>query len=160
MKKIIGAIVIMLLVVVVINCKKENMATDYSKLMDSISAQKYYSSEILDQNHVTINGIWKVIGTSGGFSGHGYTPNFNYLIIKPNGIFGVVRNDSLVSSGKIIIKNQTDKELYVDLFADSDLENGVQIVVDSDKYLQLHNDTLELIAPCCDRFNTQFKRVN
>lgn len=142
------------------NCQKEENWKNYSTLLDLISSQKYYPAEILDDNHVAINGVWKVIGTSGGIAGSGYTPDFNYLIIKPNGIFGVVRNESLITTGKILIKNQSADELYVELIADTDPGKVmVGIVRDSEKFIELHSDTLDLIAPCCDRFNTQFKRV-
>lgn len=160
MKTMKNSILIILFLFAVINCQKDNFGTDYSNMLDSISSQKYYSSDIFDNNHNAINGIWKVIGTSGGFSGSGYTSDFNYLIIKPNGIFGIVRNDSVITSGKIVIKNQSENELFVDLISDTDpAKPGIGIVQDSEKYIQLHSDTLDLIAPCCDRFNTHFKRV-
>lgn len=160
MKTFKNYILIILFLFAVTNCQKDEIGMDYSTLLDSISSQKYYPSEILDKNYVAINGTWKVIGTSGGFAGSGYTPDFNYLIIKPNGIFGIIRNDSLITMGKILIKNQTDKELYIDLISDKDPDLvKVGIVQDSEKYIELHTDTLYLIAPCCDRFNTHFKRV-
>lgn len=141
-------------------CLKDEIWMDDSTLLDSISPQKYYPSEILNSNHVAINGMWKVIGTSGGIAGQGYKADFNYLLIKPNGIFGIVRNDSLITMGKILIKNQSDDELFVDLISDTDPDLvKVEIVEDSEKYIELHSDTLYLNAPCCDRFNTHFKRV-
>ncbi len=160
MKTLKHSVLILLFLLGAVNCQKDNFGKNYSTLLDPISSQKYYASEILDENHIAINGIWKVTGTSGGIAGSGYTPDFNYLIIKPNGIFGIVRNDSLITTGKILIKNQSVSELYVDLIADTDPgKMGIGIVLDSDKYIELHSDTLDLIAPCCDRFNTQLKRV-
>lgn len=160
MKTFKNYILIILFLFAATNCQKDDIWKDYSTLLDSISSQKYYPSEILNGNYVAVNGTWKVIGTSGGFAGSGYTPDFNYLIIKPNGIFGIIRNDSLITMGKIVVKNQTDKELYVDLVSDKDPDLvKVGIVHDSEKYIELHTDTLYLNAPCCDRFNTHFKRV-
>ena len=160
MKTIKNTILIILSLFACLNCQKNVVVKDYSALLDSISSQKYYSAEILNNNHIAINGTWKLIGTSGGFAGSGYSPDFNYLIIKPNGIFGVVRNGSLITMGKILIKSQSDNELIVDLISEvSPTQVPIEIIQDPEKYFELHNDTLNLIAPCCDRFNTQFKRV-
>lgn len=160
MKTIKNLLLIILFLFAATNCQKEDNWKNYSTLLDLISSQKYYPTEILNDKHVAINGVWKVIGTSGGIAGTGYTPDFNYLIIKPNGIFGVVRNESLITTGKILIKNQSVDELYVELIADTDPgQVMVGIVQDSEKFIELHSDTLDLIAPCCDRFNTQFKRI-
>ena len=137
-----------------------NQLKDYSSQLDSIASQKYYPSEIFNETHIAVNGIWKVIGTSGGIAGSGYKSDFNYLIIKPNGIFGIVRNDSLITTGKILIKNQSDSELYVDFVPEIDPDQvRIQMIYDSEKYIELRTDTLNLNAPCCDRFNTHLKRV-
>ena len=118
-------------------------------------ANQYYSSEILNPKYLGLYGTWKVTGTSGGFAGQGYTPNFSHLVIKPYGIFGVVRNDSLISTGKITLKTQTDTELFIDFISSSGPGNPLW----NSLYIKLHNDTLDLISPCCDMFNTQFRKV-
>jgi len=160
MKTIHNTILIILSLFAFTSCQKDIIGKNYSTLLDSISSQKYYSTEILSDSHVGINGTWKVIGTSGGIAGTAYIPDFNYLIIKPNGIFGVVRDDSLITTGRILIKSQTDSELMVDLISEvSPLKVAIQIIQDPEKFIELHNDTLNLIAPCCDRFSTHFKRV-
>jgi hypothetical protein len=151
MKKIT---MIALLLFAFIQCDK-NLTVNYESLLDSISASKYYSSEIINPKYLGLYGTWKVSGTSGGFAGQGYTPNFSHLVIKPYGIFGIVRNDSIISNGKIVIKNQKDTELYVEFISVS--SNGNTFF--NEKYIQLHNDTLDLISPCCDMFNTHFKKV-
>ena len=160
MKTIKNGMLLILFIFIATNCQKDELRADYSIMLDSISSQRYYSSDIFTEKHIAINGIWKVIGTSGGIAGSGYKADFNYLIIKANGIFGIVRNDSLITSGKILIKNQSDSELYVDFISETDPDKvRIEIVQDSEKYIELRNDTLNLNAPCCDRFNTHFKRV-
>ena len=145
---------IALLLLAFIQCDK-NLNVNYESLLDSTSANKYYSSEIINPNYMGLYGTWKVTGTSGGFAGQGYTPTYSHLVIKPYGIYGIVRNDSLIYTGKISIKNQTDSELFVDFI--SALSPGNTVV--SSSYIQLHNDTLDLNSPCCDMFNTHFKKV-
>ena len=151
MKKIT---IIALLLLTFVQCGKD-LNVNYSSLLDTTSANQYYSSEIINPKYMGLYGTWEVTGTSGGFAGQGYTPNFSHLVIKPYGIFGIVRNDSLISTGKISIKNQTDSKLFVEFISVSSSGNTFF----NEKYIQLHNDTLDLISPCCDMFNTHFKKV-
>lgn len=151
MKKIT---MIALLLLTFVQCGKE-LNVNYESLLDTTSANQFYSSEIINLKYIGLYGTWKVTGTSGGFSGQGYTPTYSHLVIKPYGIYGIVRNDSLISTGKISIRNQTDSELFVDFISVSSSGNTFF----NDKYIQLHNDTLDLISPCCDMFNTHFKKV-
>ena len=151
MKKIT---MIALLLLTFVQCGKD-LNVNYESLLDSTLANKYYSSEIINTKYMGLYGTWKVTGTSGGFAGQGYTPNFSHLVIKPYGIFGIVRNDSMVVTGKISIKNQTDTQLYVDFMSFTNSGNPLW----NSTYIQMHNDTLDLISPCCDMFNTHFKKV-
>ncbi|GEM_PF-465656 len=142
------------------NCNKSNIEKDYSVLLDTVSKLKYYQEDPLNEKYQNFYGTWKVIGTSGGFSGQGYDPDFEYLMVKANLIFGIVRNDSLIATGKIEIKEQTESELLVDFISDIDPDKvGIEMVQDSEKYIYLSNDSLGLDAPCCDRFNTLLKKI-
>jgi hypothetical protein len=136
-------------------CKEKN---DAAQTFDSISTKKYYSSEILEAQFMPTYGTWNVYGTSGGFAGSGYPKDFDQLLLKPNGIFGIVRNDSLLTHGKIVIKNQTAQELFVEFVPETQIQ-GIDILGDNEKYIQVNDDTLHLNAPCCDRFDTHLKRL-
>lgn len=141
-------------------CQKESSEMNYQHLMDSLSPDKYYPTQILNEKNKALYGTWKVIGTSGGIAGTGYTPDFNYLVLRNNGIFGIIRHDSLVTTGKISILNQTEDELRVEFVPETDPSIvKCEIVWDPEKFLVIHNDTLDINAPCCDRFNTRLKRV-
>jgi hypothetical protein len=143
------------------SCNKTTLEKGYSILLDSVSTKKYYSKDLLSQQNSEIYGTWKVIGTSGGFIGTGYTPDFDYLVIKPNLIFGIIRNDSLITSGKIVIKSQTDTELLIEFISEiSPAKINIELVSDSKKYVEIRSDSLNLNAPCCDRFNTHLKKCN
>ncbi len=138
-------------------CEKVPGKMSYLNLLDTIPSNKYYSNKILNEKYLKLYGTWKVYSTSGGFTGTGYKPDFDYLVMKPNGIFGVVRNDTLITAGKIIIRDQTDDDLLVDFIPEKDPDKlHVEILQDSEKYVTIKGDTLHLNAPCCDRFNTSF----
>ena len=142
-------------IILIISCRKEN---DTVKNFGSLPTDAYYPSEILDPQYTSAYGSWKVYGTSGGFGGWGYTQDFDKLLMKPNGIFGIVRNDSLLTYGKIVIKSQTAQELFVEFIPETQVQ-GIGLLGDNEKYIQINNDTLQLTAPCCDRFNTHLKRL-
>ena len=137
------------------SCQKKN---DTVQTFDSISTGTYYQSEILTAQYAPAYGTWSVYGTSGGFGGWGYPKDFDKLLMKPNGIFGVVRNDSLLTYGKIIIKTQTTQGLLVEFVPKTQVQ-GIDLLEDNEKYIQVNSDTLQLTAPCCDRFNTHLKRL-
>ena len=98
--KAINSIIILIISFFAISCQTGNISL---KLLDEVSTTKYYSSDIIPESYQAIYGIWKVAGTSGGFAGTGYTKDFDYLILKQNGIFGIVRNDSLITFGKLML---------------------------------------------------------
>ena len=106
-----------------------------------------------------INGIWEVVGTAGGIHGGGYPPDFELLLVKPNAIFGIVRNDSLLASGKIEIQSDTLSDLLVHFIPGDSLPPTIQILWDYEKYLIVKSDTLVLFSPCCDRYDTILKKV-
>jgi hypothetical protein len=142
----------------VLSCKTENFTL---KALDGFQENKYYSTDIVPENFCDIYGIWKVDRTSGGFSGMGYNIDFDYLIIKKNAIFGIVRNDSLIAYGKLTLLLDNPLNLNNSLLCkfDFDQNNNIQLSRDADKYISITNkDTLNLTAPCCDRYNTQLVR--
>ncbi len=129
-------------------------------MMDTISAQKYYPNEVLSEKYLKLYGIWKVTGTSGGFTGMGYKADFDYLLMKPCGIFGIIRNDSLVATGKILIIDQSDKNLRIDFVSEKDHGKlRIEMLQDSEKNVEIDGDSLSLNAPCCDRFNTHLTKL-
>jgi hypothetical protein len=143
------------------SCNKEKTSNDFSQIMSNIPPQKYFSTEVLNEKYQDMYGIWKVIGTSGGFAGMGYDEDFEYLVLKPNGIFGILRNDSLISYGKLSVTSQTETTLVVEFIPDT--EPGlvlVEITADREKYIEMEKNELDLIAPCCDRFNTHLEKVD
>ena len=77
------------------------------------------------------NGGWT--GIIGGYSGTGYTADFDQLVIEGFGIFKFYRNDSLLVYGKIEIKEQHDSILRISLVQGSSFCN--MKFYDMDKYV-------------------------
>lgn len=141
-------------------CKKNSTGAYEPARYENLAADTYYPNDILNAQHTGVYGKWKVYATSGGLAGNGYTADFEYLLLKPNGIFGILRHDSLMAFGKIAVNNQTATQLYVDFEADAQsYAPAIQILQDPEKYMELNSDSLHLNAPCCDRFNTHLKRM-
>lgn len=146
-----------LLVSLFYSCEDDNMET--KSALSGIEAETYFDSEIFSTNNLKIYGKWKLFKISGGFHGGGYDMNFDYLEIKEYGIYGFVRNDSLLEYGKIAPALQMANEigLRVDMVEDV---NSKTFLTDKVKYVEFYgNDTLNLLAPCCDRYNYHFSRV-
>lgn len=107
-------------------------------------------------------GKWELYDVSGGFSGSGYEPDYDYLEFKSFGIYGIVRNDSLFEYGKIVLDTfdiNTPGFLQIRLvpeyhYGKTPYMYSPQIYVEFND-----NDTLSLISPCCDLYNLHHKRI-
>lgn len=133
------------------------------KKLDLIPATRYYSNDIFYDSNQHIYGVWKLTSTSGGLSGSGFDKDFDYLLLKPNAIFGVVRNDSLIGYGKLTLLSDSPVFYNNSIHCNFDFDQtaGIQLNNDPEKYISLtNNDTLNLTAPCCDRYNLQLVRQN
>lgn len=141
----------------VISCNKNDGIESRWEIFNNFPKNKYYSHDIMPEKYMDCYGLWDVYGTSGGFSAGGYSKDFDQLILKKNGIFGIVRNDSLIAYGKMILDDEsTNKPICKFVF---DEKANIQLFYDNEKYLQLKGlDSLNLTAPCCDRFHIHLKR--
>ena len=136
------------------SCEKESDLFDYK--IDGFDESKYYDSEIFNESNLGMYNNWALIDVSGGIHGGGHEPNFDYLRIKKYGIYGFIRNDSLLEFGRIFIHEQTSETLLITFEPD---ENSGTFMYDTEKYVNFYgNDTLSLDSPCCDRFNYHFIR--
>jgi hypothetical protein len=154
MKTLLQFTFLISLVLSVTNCGK----TDYESIyLEDIPANKYYSKDNMPDSYKNVYGTWKFIASSGGFHGGGYGKDFDYLVLKRNCIFGVIRNDSLLAYGKLVL--MADNEGLLCTF-EADKSSKIELLNDSEKYLELNRDTLNLHAPCCDRYNINLIREN
>lgn len=139
------------------SCEKE-MTEAVSKFQE-LEKTMYFDAEIFSDADLKIYGSWKLFDVSGGFSGGGHDLNFEYLEIKKYGVYGFVRNDSLVEFGKIAPAAQTANDILLKVDFEKD-ENSNAFFSDTEKYVEFAgNDTLHLYSPCCDRYDYHFKRV-
>ncbi len=140
-----------------LSCENEG---DIKSQLDSIKSDKYYSAEIISANYLKIYGKWKLNNISGGFSGSGYAPDYDYLEIKSVGIYGLIRNNSLFEYGKIELSTfdkNTANLLQIKLIPDSYSKNPYHT---PELYVSFQgNDSLNLISPCCDLYDYHYERI-
>ena len=86
-----------------VNDKDKDVEVDLSDLFHSIAQDTYYSEDPFSDENAIIYGKWKAIaieqsGIAGITEG---PPDFDYLLIKPNGIFGILKDCELITTGKV-----------------------------------------------------------
>jgi hypothetical protein len=131
--------------------------------LDGLLPDTYYLKDFVPERFSNIYGKWKVISLSGGFIRTGAKSDFDFLVFKKNGIFGIIRNDSLLTYGKITLLPDNASKSVNGLFCRFDFEKSanIELYADPEKYINpVNKDSLDLIAPCCDRMNIHLIRVN
>jgi len=157
MRSIVVFIFVGFLFSTLISCEKETIET--KSILSEIERKTYYDSEIFSTNYLRIYGKWKLFDISGGFTGYGYKKNFDYLEIKGYGIYGFIRNDTLLEYGKIVPVIPTYNGIVLSVSFEEDM-NSMFFIHDKEKTVYFQgNDTMSLNAPCCDRYNYHFERV-
>ena len=139
------------------NNDKDSNAGINTSLIDAVSVNRYYPSEIILPLYAGMYNKWKLTHVTGGFIGGEHALNFDYLIFKPNGIYCIIRNDSTKEFGQVNVLEQSDERLKISLTPD---KSSATFLGDSEKYIDLtHRDTLRMNAPCCDRFNYEYIKL-
>ncbi len=138
-----------------LGCREEKIRL----FLDSVETGAFYSEEIIPENYMGIYGQWKLQSIGGGFAGTGFEPNHDFLEIKRFGIYGVLRNDSLIEYGKVQLDTfdtQATHLLQVKLIPESSVES---IYSPPEKYIDLKGPgEMELRSPCCDFYNYYYTR--
>lgn len=151
-------LLILLSMFYLIACNKIDNNSEYIDIWNNIPTDKYYSDDIMPQKFTDCYGFWSVTGTSGGFHGNGYPKDFDELLLKKNGIFGIVRNDSLIAYGKMLLQSEINGELLCKFEFEDPI--NINLYHDNEAYIQLDgSNNLTLFAPCCDRYNIHLKRA-
>ncbi|MBN1819718.1 MAG: hypothetical protein JW833_03335 [Prolixibacteraceae bacterium] len=157
MKTSIFTFIIFILAGLFTACNEETI--EIPQEFNALYPNKYFDSEIFSGHDSIIYGRWKIFDISGGFHGSGYEINFDYLVIKKIGIYGYIRNDSLLEYGKMVAVPQfpVQPSLLVNFEKDAYSYSFLGV---GEKYVHFGgNDTLHLYSPCCDGYNYHFKRV-
>jgi len=143
----------------VLDLASQPVAPDGNRItsINELPKNKYYLSDYMPADYKICYGTWKPVSSSGGFDGNGFTLDFDELSLKANGIFALSKNDTLKAFGKmVLVKN---KEMLNCKFV-FDRKANLELANDNEKYLIFsHYDTLNLMAPCCDRYNIKLARV-
>ncbi len=137
---------------------------DYERTshLDSLNREKYFKEEVLTGNYQDLYGTWKAFSVFGGWSGYS-EPDFDYLEIKPFGIYGLVRNDTLFEYGEISPDTFDVKPYFqgYQVKLDADFLLGKYRYFGSNRYFDLlRNDTLAIYDGFIDGVTYSFKRVN
>ena len=109
----------------------------------------------------TLIGIWNLVNTSGGKTGEGYDAAFDQMIVDETLNFKLNYEGDFVISGKIEEIENPSFDLFVHVIPD-DLNPAVYmpIIEDVEKSVEFEGDDLNLIAPCCDRYNFHFVKAD
>ena len=149
-------LVSVLMCIFLFSCKKDSSLefADKSSFIDSIAVNRYYSSEIQSLSEDGLYKTWKLVRVTGGIMGGEHPLSFDYLVMKPHGIYGVILNDTLKEYGKISVGEKGELGVFLSFQPDA---ASPSFVYDFEKYASMiSKDTLLLIAPCCDRFSFEF----
>jgi len=158
MKRIVFSLII--IVTVLTSCEKKD---DLESYLNSYDDKMYYQNEILPKSYTKLYGLWKINDISGGFVGTGYEPNFDYIEFKKFGIYGIIKDGSVVEYGKIEITptlhNDPIDMLKIRIVPE---EKNIDFSFNYEiKFIDLNEeDKLNLISPCCDLYNYHFERMD
>lgn len=115
---------VLFLVVFLISCSNDSLRTSDLQI-DSISTTRYYQAEIFSNVNLKLYGQWQflyIYADAGIIMGPGkINPTYDYLEIKKYGIYGKVKDNKLIETGKIEIIEQELSQFEIKLIpADKD----------------------------------------
>ena len=118
MKTLTSIFILYILAGMFTSCDEESI--EIPKVLDKVESTRYFNAEIFSEQDLKIYGTWKIFDISGGIHGTGYDPDFDYLVVKKVGIYGFVKDNSLLEFGKIVpaLWNPNDLRLRVDFEKD------------------------------------------
>lgn len=121
MKKFICIISLLL----VFSCDKGS-----SLLIDPISDTRYYQNEILTDSYLKLYGKWQfsyIYDDAGIVIGPGkIAPTYDYLEIKRYGIYGKIKDNKIIESGKIEVVIQDNSQFEINLKPDNTNNNTIE----------------------------------
>ncbi len=113
-----GYLIILLLL---FSCQKESVKTP-ALLIDAIPGTKYYQTEIFSADNLKLYGKWQFlyVYNDAGIAGGPGKVNATYdcLEIKEYGVYGMVKDNKLIETGKIEIIKQENFQLEIKLNPD------------------------------------------
>jgi len=115
MKRIQLMFVVVLMMVIVWSCEKDNVISNLCGLEED----EYYDSEIFDDDHLHIYGKWELFSACGTIAGTCFDilPE-SYLYIEKYGIYGFLIGDSLVNCGRLTAQDAIPNIIEFENFGD------------------------------------------
>ena len=105
-----------------------------------------------------IFGSWRMVGSSGGFSGIGYGRDIDFLFIKKDSTFSLMRGMSIVAKGKFGIVYE-DGYPVAEFNCLERMSDEYVLCNDRRKYIEFTGmDKLSLNGLCCDYYSLHFER--
>lgn len=89
-------------------CNKEDPPIPDSFLA-SIDSNEYFEEDIFPADSQFIYGIWQLYDITGGYSGDGKDPEYDYVEFKKNGIWGCINSMELVDYGRLYMQYSKTK---------------------------------------------------
>jgi len=159
MKKLGILLALMILISGLSSCIEDEIQN--RSALDNLKMTSYFDTEVFAESDLTIYGKWKLYAISGGFAGiWDEVEDNDYLVIKKYGIYGYFHNNQLVEYGKVSPVAPNENEPGLRIIFEKD-ENSGSYLNERDVTAEFSDDnTLNLFAPCCDRFNTHYHRKN
>jgi len=108
-----------------------------------------------EQNEIV--GKWKLDKITGGFSGSGYTADWNTLELNANLTYRRLQNETLRYQGTYELVKK-DGKTFIN-FKESATPSNAPFESD-DKEVTLEKDKFILSDPCCDLFQYEFSKAN
>jgi hypothetical protein len=147
---------ILFLLLLVLACTKDDKVTSF---LDSFNKNKYFDEEVLIGDYQNFYGLWKVIDGYGGWSGY-FKPDFDFLEIKQYGIYGVVRNDTLIEYGKIFPNEIEDNFVGIPVKLDPEYYSQKYSTFRSTMYFEIcRTDTLCIYNGLVEGISYSFNRI-
>lgn len=113
MKKIL-VLVLSCIILGTFSCDKDRFARDLLLLLDHLPSDFHLNSDPFPEQHQGLYGVWAINSISNLYSSTDPDSQFNYLLLKPNGIFGLVADNEIVASGQLRILDEIEGRIIVE----------------------------------------------
>ncbi len=152
---------VFLLILLFVSCENKELDTD--SYLKKIPSDEYYPKDIIPAAYSNIYGFWRISSVFGGIAAIEHEPEFDYLELKRNGIYGIIKNNRLTDYGKIEVDTDfenDDSELVIKFVSFSPAEYEFGMIVNP-KIVNLDKaGSLELLSTISDGFNYYFVKAD
>jgi hypothetical protein len=106
-----------------------------------------------------LQGEWELVSTSGGFTGAGISTEWDVVIFEDD-TFDLITVEGTetesYASGKITLTGDIMEDDLYNFDFDFVTVDDFGLDVDPEKIIEINQDSMDWISPCCDRINYHF----